>query len=53
MNSSLVAISILVKSNISRQCLINFFTEVSNQSLRSYLRLLIYMMVIVIKRRLI
>ena len=39
MNSSLVAISIPGKSNISRQCLINFFIEVSNQSLRSCLRL--------------
>ena len=38
MNSSLVAISILVKSNISRQCLINFLLEVSSQSLRSYLQ---------------
>ena len=39
MNSSLVAISILVKSNISRQCLINFLLDVSSKSLRSYLRL--------------
>ena len=39
MNSSLVAISILVESNISRQCLINFLMHVSSQSLRSYLRL--------------
>ena len=39
MNSSLVAISILVKYKISRQFLIYFFTEVSSQSLRSYLRL--------------
>ena len=39
MNPSLVAISILVKSNISRQCLINFLLDVSSQSLRSYLRL--------------
>ena len=39
MNSSLVAISILVKYKISRQFLIDFFTEVSSQSLRSYLRL--------------
>ena len=53
MNSSLVAISIIAKSNISRQCLIHFFTEVSNQSLNSYLRLLIYTMLIEIKRRLI
>ena len=39
MNSSLVAIRILVKSNISRQCLINFLLEISSQSFRSYLRL--------------
>ena len=39
MNSSLVAISILVESNIIRQCLINFLMHVSSQSLRSYLRL--------------
>ena len=39
MNSSLVAISILVESNISRQCLINFLMDVSSQSLRSYWRL--------------
>ena len=39
MNSSLVAISILVKSNISRQCLISFLMDVSSQSLRAYLKL--------------
>ena len=39
MNSSFVSISILAKSNISRECLINFLTEVSSQSLRSYLKL--------------
>ena len=39
MNSSLVAISILVKSNISRQCLINFLMDESSQSLRAYLKL--------------
>ena len=39
MNSSFVCISILVKSNISRQCLINFLSEVSSQSLRHYLKL--------------
>ena len=39
MNSSLVSMSILVKSNINRQCLINLLLEVSSQSLRSYLRL--------------
>ena len=39
MDSSLVCISILAKSNISRQCLINFLSEVSSQSLRHYLKL--------------
>ena len=34
MNSSFTAISILVKSNISRQCLINFLNGVSSQSLK-------------------
>ena len=39
MNSSFTCISILVKSNISRQCLNNFLNEVSSQSLRYYLKL--------------
>ena len=39
MNSLFVCISILVKSNVSRQCLINFLNEVSSQSLRHYLKL--------------
>ena len=39
MNSSFTAISILVKSSISRQCLINFWNGVSSQSLRGYLKL--------------
>ena len=39
MNSSFTFISILVKSNIPRNCLFNFLNEVSSQSLRSYLRL--------------
>ena len=39
MNSSLVCIVILVKSNISRQCLINFLNEVSGCALRAYLGL--------------
>ena len=39
MNSSLVSISILLKSNISRQCLISFLMDISSQSLRGYLRL--------------
>ena len=38
MNSSFTCISILVKSNIPKNCLINFLNEVSIQSLRSYLR---------------
>ena len=37
MNSSLVCVGILVKSNISRQCLINFLNEVSSRALRKYL----------------
>ena len=39
MNSSLVCIGILVKSNISRQCLINFLNRVSSSELRAYLGL--------------
>ena len=39
MNSSFACISIMVKSNIPRTCLINFLNEISSQSLRSYLRL--------------
>ena len=39
MNSSLVCIGILVKSNISRHCLINFLNEVSSRALRVYLGL--------------
>ena len=39
MNSSFVSISILIKSNISKTCLINFLNEVSSKSLRSYLKL--------------
>ena len=39
MNSSLVSIDTLVKSNISRQCLIIFLNEVSSRSLRGYLKL--------------
>ena len=38
MNSSFVCISILVKSNIPKNCLINYLNEVSSKSLRSYLR---------------
>ena len=39
MNSSLVAISTLVKSNIGEKCLINILMNISTQSLRGYLRL--------------
>ena len=39
MNSSLVYIGILVKSNISRKCLINFLNRVSSNALRAYLGL--------------
>ena len=39
MNSSLVCIGIIVKSNISKLCLINFLNDVSNRALRAYLRL--------------
>ena len=38
MNSSFVCISILVKSNIPKNYLINYLNEVSSKSLRSYLR---------------
>ena len=37
MNSSFACISILLKSNISKPCLINFLNEISSRSLRSYL----------------
>ena len=39
MNSPFTCISILVKSNVSKNYLINFLSEVSSQSFRSYLRL--------------
>ena len=39
MNSSLVCIGTLVKSNISRKCLINFLNRVSSNALRAYLGL--------------
>ena len=39
MNSSFVCISILVKSKLPKNCLINHLNEISSQSLRSYLRL--------------
>ena len=37
MNSSLVCIGILVKSNISKHCLINFLNNISSSALRMYL----------------
>ena len=39
MNSSLVCIGLLVKSNISNHCLINFLNDVSSRALRAYLGL--------------
>ena len=39
MNSSLVSISTLVKRNVGEKCLINFWVNVSSQSLHYYLRL--------------
>ena len=39
MNSSFVCISILLKSKLPKNCLINYLSEVSSQSIRSYLRL--------------
>ena len=39
MNSSFTCLTILVKSNIPKNCLLNFLNEVSSQSLRSHLRL--------------
>ena len=39
MNLSLVCIGILVKSKISRRCLINFLNGVSSRTLRAYLGL--------------
>ena len=37
MNSSLVCIGILVKSNTSKLCLIDFLNQVSSSALRKYL----------------
>ena len=39
MNSSLVTIGILVKSNIGERRLMNFLMNISTQALRDYLRL--------------
>ena len=38
MNSSLIAISTLIKSNIGEKCLASFLMNVSNQGLRDYLK---------------
>ena len=38
MNSSLVAIGTLLKSNIGERCQINFLMNVPNQALRDYLK---------------
>ena len=38
MNSSLVAISTLVKSNIGEKCLINILMNISTQALKEYLK---------------
>ena len=38
MNSSLVAIGTLLKSNIGEKCLTNFLMNVPNQALRDYLK---------------
>ena len=39
MNSSLIAISTLIKSNIGEKCLVSFLTNVSTPVLRDYLKL--------------
>ena len=39
MNSSLACISILVKSNIGKKCLINSLMNMSNEALMEYLEL--------------
>lgn len=38
MNSSLVEINILRKSNISEKCLVNILMSISTQALRDYLK---------------
>ena len=38
MNSSFVVIATLIKSDIREKCLINFFMNISAQSLRYYLK---------------
>ena len=39
MNSSLIAISTLIKNNIGEKCLVSFLTNVSTPALRDYLKL--------------
>ena len=39
MNSSLVATSTLVKSNIGKRCLVNILMNISTTTLRDYLKL--------------
>ena len=39
MNSSFVAISTLIKSNISQRCLVNILMNISTPALRDYLKL--------------
>ena len=38
MNSSFVAISTLIKSDIGEKCLVNFLMNISTQSLKDYLK---------------
>ena len=38
MNSSFVAISALIKSDIGEKCLVNFIVNISTQALRDYLK---------------
>ena len=39
MNSSLIAISTLIKNNIGEKCLVSFLTNVSTPALRDYSKL--------------
>ena len=39
MNSSLIAISTLIKNNTGEKCLVSFLTNVSTPALRDYLKL--------------
>ena len=38
MNSSFVAMSALIKSDIGEECLVNFIVNISTQALREYLK---------------